>query len=171
MRLAFLFLLAALEIGAQVPDEVPRQRDPETPSKQALDALNPSPVSEVEVEMIFDENKVGLNHYSQESMPFSGWLYQEFPEDSHRHRYLLVENGVVTWQIGYYENGRLDFDFHVWREKGWGSHRMWYEDGSPYINYYYSKPGVKDGLQRRWNGKGELVLKLLYDNGELVSEE
>jgi len=170
MRLVIPLLFIAFQVSAQVPQEVPRHRDPEVPSKSSLDALKPLSIDEVEVELIYNEDREGLRFYHLNGKAFSGWLFQELDDELHKYRYLLIEDGNVTWQIGFWDNGNLDCDFHMLKDKGWGSHRMWKRDGSPYINDYYSEPGLRDGIQRRWNGNGDLVYIAEYEDGKLVSE-
>lgn len=99
---------------------------------------------------------------------FSGWTYQIFENNEHRYRYTKFENGFKVWQIGYYENGVLDHDFHVLNNENKGSQRMWRSDGSPYIDNYFLEGGILHGVQKRWYADYQLAMESKYDEGKLI---
>jgi antitoxin component YwqK of YwqJK toxin-antitoxin module len=99
---------------------------------------------------------------------FDGWTYQVFENNDHRYRYTKFENGKKVWQIGYYANGILDHDFHVFNDKNKGSQRMWRGDGSPYIDNFFLEGGIMHGVQKRWHSDNKLAMESKYDEGKLI---
>lgn len=102
---------------------------------------------------------------------FAGWAQQVFEDTDHRYRYLKFEEGKMVWQIGYYSNGTLGHDFRMKNCANYGPSRMWRADGTPYIEGFYSPPGVKHGIQRRWFDNGVLAMEAEYDHGSLKYEK
>jgi antitoxin component YwqK of YwqJK toxin-antitoxin module len=74
----------------------------------------------------------------------------------------------VVRKIGYYSNGNLDHDFRSEDGKSIGCERMWRENGDPYVEAYYSAPGIKDGYQRTWQADSILVMEALCEDGEII---
>ncbi len=169
----FLFVLYLAGCNAQteaVPSKVPYHRDPETPSMEALELLDKIDASL----LVKQQTSIGegrrMDYYYLDGVPYTGWSYQAFKDTDHKYRYIKYEMGQPVWQIGYFENGQLDHDFHMKDGKSLGSERMWRGDGSPYINYFYSAPGAMDGLQRRWHPDSLLARYGFYEDGEMIYE-
>ena len=170
--LALLFL-SSLSCSAQ-PDlytmEVPYGNHPETPSQQALDKLDKVDFHQLEERA--ERGELGRidRTYFLDGAPYTGWSLQVFPETEHRYRYARYEEGMVVWQIGYYENGDLDLDFHTKNGRNKGSQRMWFEGGKPYIDTHFLEGGIQHGQQLRWYQDGTLARDAVYEYGELVYE-
>ena len=99
---------------------------------------------------------------------FTGWACQVFNDIEHQYRYMLIQDGQLVRQIGYFENGQLDHDFRIKNGKNQGSSRMWRSDGLPYIEEYYNQFGNMDGIQKRWHAGKVLAREALYKNGTLI---
>ena len=165
-----IWVLFFLSCSGQIPEEVPYHRNPHTPSLSDLQAVSKVEASELVSQMLFDEKGHGINIFFKEDSLYSGWAYQLFPDTDHRYRFTLYQQGHSLWQIGYYDNGQIDHDFHQKNDKSMGSERMWNKDGSLYIDYFYSAPGKMDGIQQRWHGNGILAREAVYTKGEMVYE-
>jgi hypothetical protein len=163
-----LILGACNEPGTKIPDEVPYHRDPETPSKEVLDAASTVRTLDLKEERIDTGTGHKRSYFYLNEKLFTGWSYQVFDDTEHKYRYLKCEEGVKVWQIGYYEDGTIDHDFHMKAGKGLGSERMWMADGNPYTDYYYSSSEKMDGVQRRWFTNNTLARDGLYKDGELI---
>lgn len=182
MRLRYFLFLIVLSVACQsqqsqhstrlnsIPEEVPRGREPLTPSREALEEVVKLPFKElVESKTMSKDGRIFRN-YAHRDEPFSGWVRQIFPDTDHRFRYMKLDSGVIVWQVGYYADGVLDFDFHGKDGYNYGSQRMWHTDGTLYIDTYFLEGGVQDGPQKRWYGNKILASDALYDKGELVYE-
>ena len=153
-----------------IPVQIPYHRDPETPSLAALQAISKIDASALERHQVFDEAGEGIQTFSLDGELFTGWAYFLHPDTDHRYRFIFCKAGKIHWQVGYYDNGQLDHDFHMKADKSFGSERMWNKNGRPYIDYFYDPPGEMDGVQYRWHGNGVLAREGLYKKGEMVYE-
>ena len=154
----------------QVPAVVPYHREPETPSHAALQAISAIDVQQLRRERKFDEKRQKTDTYYLQDTLFTGWSFQIFDDTNHKYRYTKYEDGAPVWQIGYFDNGVLDHDFHLKNGKTLGSEKMWRRNGDPYIDYFYSAADQMDGLQRRWHANRVLARQGLYKAGTLVYE-
>lgn len=139
-----------------IPDSVPYGPNPKTPSQKALESA-----SHIKDD---DLNVVDGKSYLEDEL-FSGWTAQIFKDNPHRYRYTMYNKGKKVWQIGYFENGQLDHDFHVFQDKNKGSQRMWREDGSPYIDNFFLEGGILHGIQKRWYSNHRLAMESKYEHG------
>lgn len=163
-------VLACGQYSNTVPDQVPYGKSPLTPTQEALEAKEPMDAQVLTESRFFDDEGRATSRFYLNDAPYSGWSYQEFTETDHRHRYTRYEEGWRVWQIGFYDNGQLDHDFHMMKGRTLGSERMWRRDGKPYIDYYYSEVGAMDGFQRRWHVNDILAREGLYEEGKLIYE-
>jgi hypothetical protein len=102
---------------------------------------------------------------------FSGWACSVLHDNKHRYRYELYEAGIMVRRIGYYDNGLVDVDFRMKDCENYGPSRMWRDDGGMYIDEYYSEPGVKDGLHKRWHNNGVIAREAKYEKGMMIYEK
>ena len=138
------------------------------PSKEVLDNLNPIPFDQLEESWSMNSSLQKIKIYIWKDRVFDGWALQVFPDSDHRFRYLKFELGEIVWQIGYYDNAELDHDFHLEQGNNYGSQRMWRKGGAPYINNYFLRGGVQNGMQFRWYAHHQLAEKSYYENGVLI---
>lgn len=122
------------------------------------------------IERVKKEKPTGKNKYYLDGKLFTGWACSDDYDEEHQYRYSRFENGLLMRQIGYYSNGTLDHDFHMKEDKPFASQLMWRSDGNPYLEHYYSAPGVKDGYQRRWHANNKLAHEAKYEDGILIYE-
>lgn len=174
MRLIHLtaVILLSLSACAQKPAiDLPVRYtvDPETPRQSLLDSLVTHRLSDFEERMVTVAPHVKNRFYLLDGKPFSGWSFQEL-EDYQQIRYYKIDSGFVSWQIGFFENGQVNCDFHSKRGLNHGNQRMWSEDGTPYINTN-SINGESHGYQRRWYPNGQLEWEAQYENGKLIWEK
>jgi len=97
---------------------------------------------------------------------FNGWvkLYYTFPTQGWR--FQRFESGWLREQVGFYANGMPEQHFHRSAEgRNVGSQRMWFEDGSPYLDQYHDEEGQLHGWQRRWTTEGQWDWSAQYDHG------
>lgn len=169
-----IFLLVfSIQCTAQVkelPDQVPYGENPATPSQALLDKLLLISFDSLTEEVLKAKDGSIIRTFSLDQKPYSGWAIQVFPDTHHRYRYTKYEAGLPVWQIGYYDNGRLDHDFHMKGGQNYGSQRMWRGDGSPYIDTYFAEGGIQHGPQKRWYDNGILARDAQFQHGELVYE-
>jgi hypothetical protein len=142
-----------------IPEAVPYGPSPATPSQEDLIKVSRTPHDS----LVMME---GLAHLRDQI--FEGWTYQIFPDNDHRYRYILYKKGRKVWQIGYFANGILDHDFHVYHDKNKGSQRMWRANGSPYIDNFFLEGGILHGIQRRWYADYRLAMESKYEEGRLI---
>lgn len=169
----FISILGSICCHSKLASEkllkVPYGRDPETPKQSLLDSLailRMDSLEIIEVEVLPDRKQ---HFYQFHQKPFSGWVKEDFKETHQRIRYYQIDSGFVNWQIGYFDNGQLDCDFHSLKGLNHGNQRMWSRDGTPYINTN-SIMDKKHGIQKRWHPNGELNWLAEYDSGKLVYE-
>ena len=79
-----------------------------------------------------------------------------------------VVDGKLEQLIATYENGLLERDFRFKNGISDDFHRMWFDDGSKYIEGTY-QDGKPIKLMR-WYDNGQMARELNYKNGELVNE-
>lgn len=142
-----------------IPQKVPYEPNPVTPLQEDL-----IKVSETNFDSLIVIN--GITY--QNKKVFSGWAYQIYKDNSHRYRYTKFNAGKKVWQIGYYESGNIDHDFHIYKDENMGSQRMWRDDGSLYIDNYFLEGGVLHGVQKRWYVDNRLAVESKYDKGILI---
>jgi antitoxin component YwqK of YwqJK toxin-antitoxin module len=172
MRFILIILIFISACGIpddmDIPRDVPYGTYPPTP---AFRALEKAVVLEHEAlnsrKETFDEGGTRLLHF-YEGAPFTGWVREFSPEDEHRYRFTRLEKGYEVWQIGYYQNRELDFDFHLMNGKKYGSQRSWRKDGTRLFDQFYQPEGVRHGHQRRWYANGRLAEDALYQHGQLI---
>ena len=167
--LSFLLLISCIEFTPQPSIQVPYGVDPETPSQKLLDSLAQLKMDALSNEMIDMAPGVQQRFYRLDGKPFTGWAQQNFKDSHNRTRYFKVDSGWVCWQIGYFDNGQPDCDFHALNGKNHGNQRMWTYNGTPYINTN-SLNGKNHGIQRRWHSNGNLEWYAEYDHGQAIFE-
>lgn len=153
-----------------IPDEVPYGPSPETPSLTLLDK-----VVDIDFDSLTEKKETRpdgkiIRIYSLDGKLFNGWALKIFPDTDHRFRYIKMEEGLMTWQVGYYDNGDLDLDFHHKNGYNTGSQRMWRKQGHPYIDTYFLEGAILHGPQLRWHGQGIMARDANFDNGTLIYE-
>ena len=146
-------------------DRVPYDENPPTPQKAFLESLSKISYNELEVKEKWLEKGKKIRIHSLRGVLFSGWAYQVFTDTDHRYRYTKIEQGLAVWQIGYFDNGDLDHDFHMKAGYNKGSQRMWRKGGKPYIQTYFLEGGISHGPQLRWHANGQLARDALYEKG------
>lgn len=150
--------------------DIPRGINPQTPTQVALEEVVGIPFKALkETQSMNDRGRI-YRSYDYENKPYNGWARQLLPDTDHRYRYMKFIDGVISWQIGYYADGTLDFDFHGKNGENYGSQRMWLADGTLYIDTYFLEGGVQHGPQKRWHSNHVLARDALYEKGELVYE-
>ena len=100
--------------------------------------------------------------------PYNGWTYTLDTKIVHSNVYYQYLEGVIIRKIDYYSNGILDHDFSNEDGKSIGCERMWRENGDPYVEAYYSAPGIKGGYQRTWHADNKLALEAFWSYGDLI---
>ena len=83
---------------------------------------------------------------------------------------MLIDDGLVVWQVGYYDTGEIDHDFHMKNGFNMGSQRMWNKGGGLYIDTYFLEGGIQHGPQKRWYGNGQLAMDAFFRNGTPIYE-
>lgn len=105
-----------------------------------------------------------------------------------------MENNETSDVVGYFPNGKLQFNFpmraglfhgscRIWYESGLlqseeeyrrgvldGFARRWYPGGRLEVQFCFSR-GIRHGPSKRWNEGGELLLAKVYLQGNEVPEE
>lgn len=155
----------------ELPESVPYHRNPEVPSQELLEANVTQNSEELEIKNEVNATGNGRTIYYKDGELFSGWIFMEFPGNEHCCRYILLEKGLPLWQIGYFDNGQLDHDFHLKNGKDIGHQRMWHRDGTPYIDHFKNEAGNMEGKQWRWHPNGQVWWEAEYVKGELFSEK
>lgn len=175
MRHLFSILLFAMLISCkgQIVDgyyQVPYGKTPSTPSMEDLEALNLIPFEELVIEM--KEMEVGkrIRIHKKDFILFNGWTKQLFEDNEHRFRYTHFKDGFAVWQIGYFDNGELDHDFHMKNGMNFGSSRMWQKGGCLYISTHFKKGGINHGHAYAWHENCVLSRDALYDKDRIVYE-
>ncbi len=79
-----------------------------------------------------------------------------------------MEDGKLVQLIATYENGLLERDFRFKAGVSDGMHRMWFDDGSKYIEENYADGNPIKLL--RWYNNGQLAREANFKNGKLVNE-
>jgi len=156
------------EVGPELL-KVPYDHNPETPSQLVLDSLAVLPMDSLvkkDVEITQDRKQV---FYTLNDRAYTGWATENLLSSHNRIRYYQIDSGFVNWQIGYFDNGQLDCDFHALDGFNHGSQRMWSRDGTPYVNLN-SIMDKKHGLQQRWHPNGQLDWQAEYVNDSLLYE-
>ena len=153
-----------------VPEQVPYHPNPEIPSQKALNAVTATDFDDLTEKKEVVSSSKTIRYYYQNEQLFSGWVLKIFSDTEHRFRYMKIDKGLIVWQIGFYDNGDLDFDFHHKDGHNVGSQRMWRKAVEPYIDTYFQEGGIQHGPQYRWHGKGVLARDALFENGQLVYE-
>ncbi len=147
------------------------EMDPSTPSQDSLDSWCTTELGHLTRLSVSGEASTDCAVYHLNGEPFTGWACEVLAENSHKFRYERFESGRRIWRIGYYDNGQIDADFRMRDCQNYGPSRMWLSDGGMYIDEFYSKPGIKHGIHRRWHGNGVLAREVKYQNGLLVYEK
>ena len=150
--------------------KVPYEKNPKTPSKESLESLNLLPFEALNIEINNIEGGKHIKIYKKGSLLFNGWTIQLFKGNEHRFRYTHYTNGLADWQIGYFDNGELDHDFHMKDGVNCGSARMWQKGGCPYIDTYFLEGGIGDGPAYAWHVNCSLSRDALFDNDKLLYE-
>lgn len=109
------------------------------------------------------------DEYYYQGERYTGCARMDHPKNE---RYFIYwfEDGYVTLERGYYYNGQLGRVFHFEQGLRDGSHKMYYEDGVPYIEEYY-KNGKPDSLHFRWHASAQLAREAKYKKGKLKWEK
>ena len=129
LGISFAFILVVLFLACQKPEspssfEVPRENNPKTPKQDRLEPWVKVNFQELAENLdTLDSGKV-VRVYSRDGNLFSGWAKQIFEVNEHRFRCMYFQEGLVEWQIGYFDNGDLDHDFHMKDGNNFGSQRM-----------------------------------------------
>lgn len=74
----------------------------------------------------------------------------------------LLHGKYRTW----YGNGQLECECTCIRNRIEGEYRMWYENGQIMEHSFYID-GLKDGISKEWDINGILIIKRVYNSGEL----
>jgi antitoxin component YwqK of YwqJK toxin-antitoxin module len=74
----------------------------------------------------------------------------------------LLHGEYRTW----YDNGQLECHCYCFRNKIEGEYISWYDNGKIMEQTLYQN-GVKNGLCKRYDKKGKLVMSRVYINGEM----
>lgn len=61
---------------------------------------------------------------------------------------------------GWYETGKLRFEYHFNDDQFDGSYKEWFSDGKLFRNMNYEK-GQESGIQQSWNPNGQLKMNYL----------
>jgi hypothetical protein len=172
IQITFFFLLSLAMASCQNPPtdlEVPYGENPEIPAQATLETLATLDFKELEDEPVEINAERKQHFYRLKGEPYTGWAKHDLLAENQRMRYIKIDSGYVVWQIGYFDNGNPDCDFHALNGLNHGSQRMWKRDGQPYIDTY-SLNDVPSGTQRRWHPNGQLEWKAVYENGVNIEE-
>ena len=150
--------------------EVPYEKNPKTPAKEYLDSLNLVPFELMNIEIRNSEKGNLVRIHTKDSLLFNGWTIQLFENNEHHYRYVHYSAGLADWQIGYFDNGELDHDFHMKDGENYGSARMWQKGGCFYIDTYFLEGGINDGPAYAWHANCILSRDALYDHDRFVYE-
>ena len=168
--LQMIILLSACGLESRIASEVPYGESPTMPSQEVLDQLVSVPYQSLEVREDRSNPQKRIRTYYLDGELFSGWSKQIFLDSDHRYRYVKYENGIAVWQLGFYDNGNPDVDFHMKDAYNCGSQRMWLKEGSLYVDSYFLEGGIPHGKQMRWHFNGALARDALFNQGEVVYE-
>lgn len=112
-------------------------------------------------------SKTGIKTYFFQNKKYSGCAIKYVNTTVSYYAYKFVD-GKMEQLIVTYENGLLERNFHFKNGVSNGTHRMWFGDGSRYIDEIY-----KDGKPiklLRWHNNGQLAREANFKNGKLVNE-
>lgn len=170
-----LFFLFVVNLFSQefidfLPDEVPYQiTEPKIPSLNILFSTVNFDYTLLEIKNIKSEGHKIIKYHYYEGDLYNGWAKMIF-DNSHKYRFVKIENGLITWQIGYFDDGNIDHDFHMKNGINLGSQRMWTAKDMLYIQNFFVNDGKLHGIQKRWHSNGNLAYEANYDYGKLLSE-
>ncbi len=74
------------------------------------------------------------------------------------------DNLACGRHYGYWENGKMKFDFLYYQDKKIGYFKKWFSNGKPYLFSNY-KDDHEEGLQQGWRPNGKLFLNYVAKNG------
>ena len=173
LLISFLLLVLMNSCHGQIDDiglDVPYGQNPKTPSKGSLDILHLIPFDALSIEVRKRDDGKQIRVYSKDNKLFDGWTLQLFNDNEHRFRYTHYADGLADWQIGYFDNGELDHDFHMKNGVNCGSARMWQKGGCLYIDTYFLEGGINHGPAYAWHENCVLSRDALFDKDRMVYE-
>ncbi len=166
----FVFLLV-ISLGQSIPTEQLISTDPRHPITHSRDSLESwTEIDATTLTRVRKSEGSKYDRYFLKDELYNGWARQIFPNEDHRYRYSLYEDGLLMRQIAYYASEQLDADFEMKRGMNCGSARMWHADGKLYIDTFCDENGNQHGMQWRWHGNGEVARKALYESGIMIYE-
>lgn len=114
-----------------------------------------------------DKKKGDTYFYKGEK--YSGCAKQDFKEKKHYSVYQFVD-GFLRKEYVYFYNGKLAREFSFKKSLRHGVLRMYFEDGTPYVEEYYDQ-GEADGKHLKWHNNETLAREASYKNGKLKGEK
>lgn len=152
--------------------DVPYGKEPYTPTMEELEALDPVNVKDLQHLVVMVDTGVHIDvFFGDDEKGINGWVYQYFPYNEHMYRYMKLDEGVIIWQIGFYDTKELHHDYHFKKGKPFGRHREWLKNNKPLRDEFYVEGGEPDGLQQRWHHSGKIAEEKEYVNGQLLHQK
>lgn len=149
-------------------DIVPYEYETYVPSQNQLKKISKLDYNKLEIKRTRLKSGKYIKYHYLNGKLYNGWVFQIFENDKHKYRYLKIENGLITWQIGYFDNGQLDHDFHQKHGYDCGRQRMWRRNGDKYIDNFKLEGEISHGDQYRWSANNILAEHSKYENGKLI---
>lgn len=149
-------------------DEIDRGLNPRSPSQKLLKSANPVGHRTLNVEHMQNEEGRTQRVFLSNGKRFNGWSVDVNMQADVRTKYFKYVNGLVEWQVGFFDTGELTIDQRKTNGLNYGHTRFWNKKGEVYINGFYSEPGKAHGPQQSWFKDGTLARDGLYEHGEML---
>lgn len=147
---------------------IDRSKNPRTPSQKLLKSLNPIDNRSLNVEHMKSAEGRTQRVFLKDGKRFNGWTTDYNDQIDISTKFFKYVNGLVEWQIGFYNSGELNLDVRKTDGLNYGHQRFFNKQGFQYIDGFYSEPGKADGVQQSWFADGKIARDALYNKGEIV---
>lgn len=149
-------------------DEIDRGLNPRSPSQKVLKAANPVGHRTLNVEHMQTAEGRTQRVFLSNGKRYNGWTVDVNMQADVRTKYFKYVNGLVEWQVGFFDTGELTIDQRKKDGLNYGHSRFWNKRGEVYISGFYSEPGKAHGPQKSWFKDGSIARDGLYEHGELI---
>lgn len=149
-------------------DNIDRGMNPKSPSQKLLKSANPIGHRTLNVEHMQNAEGRTQRVFLKNGKRFNGWTVDVNMQIDVRTKYFKYVDGLVEWQVGFFDTGELTIDQRKKDGLNYGHNRFWNKKGEVYINGFYSEPGKAHGPQKSWFVDGSLARDGLYEHGELI---
>lgn len=123
---------------------------------------NPTPLREVPAAELTQRN--GLSYWKDESIPFTGAIFELYPDGSRKSRSVLSNGLLHGISEGWYTNETLQVREHFREGVSHGLREKWYPTRSK-LSEATIVSGQLHGAFRRWHENGSLAEEIFMSNG------